>query len=129
MNPAADPASRQFKVSIKLDNADHFIRPGMYTKVSFVKERTEAKVAVPREAITRAKGKTTIAVIAADGTATIKDVVLGATNNTIFEVKQGLKPGDRVVTLSYSPIKDGQKVKLPGDKKSESGQRGQREVK
>lgn len=115
INPAADPASRQFKVSIKLDNAEGIIRPGMYTRVSFIRNRTQAKVAVPREAITRKKGKTTVVVIDRDGTATIKDVVLGATNNTLFEVKEGLKPGDRVVTLSYSPIKDGQKVKLPGN--------------
>lgn len=129
VNPAADPASRQFKVSIKLDNADGAVRPGMYTKVGFVKERTEAKVAVPREAITRSKGKTTIAVIAEDGTATIREVVLGATNNSIYEVKEGLKSGERIVTLSYSPIKDGQKVKLPGDKKNEGDRRGPREAK
>jgi len=129
VNPAADPASRQFKVSIKLDNSEGIVRPGMFTKVGFVKERTEAKVAVPREAITRTKGKTTIAVIDKDGTATVREVVLGATDNSMYEVKEGLKPGERIVTLSYSPIKDGQKVKLPDDKKGEGGRRGQREAK
>jgi RND family efflux transporter MFP subunit len=125
VNPAADPLSRQFSVRVKLDNPQKIIRPGMYARVQFVTGMVNARVTIPREAVTQSTDQSTVIVVDADGVAHKRVVVLGTTNGVLFEIKSGVEPGEKVVTLSYSAIKEGSKVKLNTKGASEAkGKRG-----
>lgn len=114
---AADPQSRQFGVWIRLDNPGRKVRPGMFAGVRIVTGRVKADVTVPREAVkTTADGKSTVTVITEDGTASVREVRVGMGDREVLEVLDGVKAGERVIRLSYSPVRDGQKIKLPSDK-------------
>ena len=111
LNFAADPQTRQFSFKVRLDNKEHALRPGMYARISVVTGEVDAKVVVPREAIsTNSDGLKTVTVIDTDNVAHIQPVKLGATDNKGSEVLEGVQARDQIVVLTFNALKDGQKV-------------------
>ncbi len=128
VNPAADPQSRAISLMIRIDNKDHALTPGMYGQITISTGTVHAKVTVPREAVTTNPDKTqTVTVVDQDNVAHVKPVKLGAGDDKGFEVLAGVNAGEKVVVLSYTPVKDGGKVTVgkPGGNGQGAGQ-GQR---
>ena len=120
LNMAADQSTRQFTARVKLQNPSMSLRPGMFGTIKIASQTVMAKVAVPQESIKKSKGSTTVAVIGKDNKVSIRSVTTGATDGKYVEIVEGLMPLERIVSLSYQSMKDGQEVKIPGDKKESS---------
>lgn len=120
LNMAADQSTRQFTARVKLQNPSMSLRPGMFGTIKIASQTVMAKVAVPQESIKKSKGSTTVAVIGKDNKVSIRSVTTGATDGKFVEIVEGLMPLERIVSLSYQTMKDGQEVKIPGDKKESS---------
>lgn len=73
------------------------LKPGMNVSVHIVVARRRHVVQVPLEAVSRDTGRPTITVVDAAGKEVAHPVRLGLANNKNVEVKQGLRPGQRVV--------------------------------
>jgi HlyD family secretion protein len=114
VNPAADPQSRQFAVRLGLDNAQNLLKPGMFAHVTFVTERVHGAVVVPREALQRGKDGTSVIVVDSENVAQRRPVTEGASDPNGIAIKQGIQPGEQVVTLSAMPVKDGATVRIAG---------------
>ena len=125
-NPSADPQSRQYGIRIRLQNPQGLLKPGMFARVGIVTQSVHTTTAVPIEAINRTDDKTTVTIVDKDSVAHVTPVVLGATDGKVQEIKSGVKRGDQVVTLSYSPVRDGATVMLPGQGGVGSGEAGGR---
>jgi hypothetical protein len=69
---------------------------------------------VPIEAVDNTPQGSTVTVVDADGTGHVRPVVVGATSPSGVQIRSGVAPGEKVVVLSYTPVKDGQKVSLGG---------------
>ena len=111
INPAADLQSRQFGIRIKVPNPDRVIKSGMYGRATIVSKRVAAKVAVPREAVrTSPSGASVVTTIDAKSVAHDRPVKIGIADASHVEILGGLKAGEKVVTLAYRPVRDGQKV-------------------
>lgn len=124
VNNAADPQNRRFSVRVGITNEDEAVRPGMFARVTLVTRRTEAAVAVPLQAVKEDRDRATVTVIGEGDKAEVREVELGARDGKFVEIRKGLRAGDRIVILSYNPVKDGQKVSI-GKPKEERGQGGQ----
>ena len=120
LNIAADQSTRQFTARVKLQNPSMSLRPGMFGTIKIASQTVMARVAVPQESIKKSKGLTTVAVIGKDSKVSIRSVNTGATDGNYVEIIEGLMPLERIVSLSYQSMKDGQEVKIPGDKKESS---------
>jgi RND family efflux transporter MFP subunit len=114
INPAANVQSRQFSIRLRLNNPGQSLKPGMYMRVAFDIGRVEATVAVPREAVRTTDEGSTVAVVDDEMKAENRDVKLGVSDNEYVQILSGVKSGEKVVTLTMSPVRDGQKVRLPG---------------
>lgn len=123
INPSADPTSRQIALRIRVENKDHSLRPGMFGKINFVTDARNVPVAVPKEAVTRSGKQATVAVIGDDNKVQIRNVTLGAIDEKVIEIRDGVKAGEKVVTLSYDQLKDGKEVKI-GDPNAKGGKGG-----
>ena len=112
INPAADTASRQFGVKVRLENLSRMVRPGMYGHITIETGRVDAPVVVPHEALIRSQedGSMTVVVARPDDTAEIRPVTLGASDDRETQIFSGVKAGERVVVLSYTQLKTGQKL-------------------
>ena len=112
INPSADPLSRQFIVRLAIDNPRNELKPGMFARVTLVTRRDRGVVVVPREAVQPGKAGPTVVVVSADGTAQRRPVSLGSSDAAGIAIASGVRAGEQVVTLSSSPVKDGQKVRI-----------------
>ena len=111
INPAADPQSRQFQVRLTLDNPKQIIKPGMYAHVTFVTDTVPHALMVPREAILTGKSGQYIVAIDDDSIGHHVPVTTGTQNVSDVQVFGNIHPGQKVVTLSALPVKDGAKDK------------------
>lgn len=114
VNPSADPQNRQFQVRLDLDNRRNLFKPGMVARVRMEIARTPHATVVPREAVQRSKNESAVFVLDAGGTAVRRRVVTGASDAIGTSVVTGLQPGERVVTLSAVPLRDGMKTIVMG---------------
>lgn len=123
LNPRADPQSRQFTIRLKLDNASGKLKPGMYARVQIQTRAVDADVVVPTDAVKTTAKNTTITVVNPDNIAQIRDVKLGMKQGGEVQVLSGVTAGEKVITLSYTPIKEGQKVTEGSGEKGAKGKK------
>ncbi len=110
INQSADPLSRQFMVRLSLDNRYNLIKPGMFARVTIETQHIRGAVVVPREAVQQGQKGPTVIVVDNASVAQHRPVTLGASDPAGIAIIQGVQPGEKVVTLSALPIKDGQSV-------------------
>lgn len=115
INPSADPQSRQFTVRAALSNFSGQLKPGMFARVAFETDRIPRAVVVPREAIQRDRDGQVVILVDDEQKAKRTPVRVGAESGEFVSILDGLKPGDRVVTMSSMPIRDGQSVTDGGE--------------
>ncbi len=116
LNPSADLSSRQFTIRVKLDNENGALRPGMYAHVKLTLENVQAAVTVPHEAISQTKSGPTVFVVNDKMVAHQVAVETGVEDSQTVQIRSGIKAGEKVVTLAYTPIKDGQTVRTGSSK-------------
>lgn len=121
INPSADPQSRQIALRIRVDNPDHTLRPGMFGKINFMTDARKAAVSVPKEAVTYKGKQATVAVVGEDNKIQMRNVTVGVSDEKVTEIIEGVQAGEKVVTLSYNPLKDGQEVKVGSGKPDGAG--------
>ncbi|MGC8669049.1 MAG: efflux RND transporter periplasmic adaptor subunit [Chthonomonadales bacterium] len=110
INAAADPTSRQFMVRVTLANPQNLLKPGMFARVTMTTQRVRS-LAVPREAVHTTPQGPYVMVIGAGNIARQVAVRTGVQDPVDIAIEEGLQPGDRVITLSANPIRDGQAVR------------------
>ncbi len=97
--PFLDPKTRTARVRIELDNPDRILKPDMFANVTIATETRREVLAVPEEAIIRSGRRSLAIVDLGDGRFSPREVVLGIDSSDGWvEVREGLAPGDRVVT-------------------------------
>jgi len=107
--PDIDRRTRTAPVEVRISNADHRLKPGMFTRLRLVLARKENAAVVPSSAIVRIEGKE-YAYVASDSRARRRLVKLGLAEGDRHEIIEGLKPGDSVIVKGLKMIRDGQKV-------------------
>jgi len=122
INPSADPESRQFQVRVTLDNRDFSIKPGTFAHVRFETGRARGEVVVPREAVQHDQAGAYVMVIDERSIARRRPVSTGTTGTDVIGIAEGVRPGDKVITLSAFPIRDGQLV-VTGGRAARRGRR------
>ncbi len=126
-NPSADLQSRQFQVRVLLSNAGNRFKPGMFARVSLETDRVKNAIVVPREAIKNGKLGATVTVVEMGkmgGKAVVRPVTTGVSDDDYTAIDSGLKPGEKVVTLSAMPVRDGMKIITAGGKGRGHGRPG-----
>jgi HlyD family secretion protein len=123
INPSADIQSRQITLKIRIENADHALRPGLFGTINFSTDSKKVDVAIPKEAVKLAGTQATVAVVNKDNKIEMRNVTTGVSDDKVIEIVQGVQAGERVVTVSYDPLKDGKDVKVDDGKGGGKGSR------
>lgn len=122
INPAADPQSRQFMVRVIMNNDKNLFKPGMFAHVNFETDRVTGVVAVPREAVDQSDKGSFVDTVDNQSKVHRLKVITGASDAAWIAV-QSLKAGDKVVTISSMPLKEGQSV-TTGKRHENGGKKG-----
>jgi RND family efflux transporter MFP subunit len=111
IDPNIDPITRTFTVYIKIENPDFRLKPGLS---GFARIRRSAKnvMAVPSIAVMNPSGEQS-QVFVVDGTnhAKLRNVRPGIVVDAMTEITEGLKEGEKVVTVGQFYLKDNDKIR------------------
>ncbi len=120
LTPVLSQETRTGEVEIEVVNSSGALKPGMFARVEIAIGERRKVLLVPEGALVKtAEGHGVFRVSAAQSKnpkAELVAVKIGSTRAGQAEVQGSLKPGDRVVTLGSSLLKDGQRVRISGEK-------------
>jgi len=140
INPKIDPSTRNFTVQGTLANPDGRLQPGMFATVTVQLGDTREVVALPASAITynpygdavfvlqpapdRERHEAEPSGSEGDGAQTVFVahrifVKTGETRNAKVEIREGVQPGDLVVTAGQLKLKENARVLIDDDAKEE----------
>ena len=105
-----DPQTGTIKVAILFPNPENLLRPGQYAKVRALMGTAKDALLVPQRAVGELQGRYQVAVVEADNTVHIRGVTAGERFDNLWLIREGLKPGDRVVAEGTQKVGNGVKV-------------------
>lgn len=111
--PVLDPATRTAEMEIEIPNGSGRLKPGMYARVRLVSTSKADALVVPKAAVVDSQGRKGVFMVQ-NNQAVFREVKLGLEEPNRFEVTDGLKEGDAVVTTGASALRDGARVQLAG---------------
>jgi membrane fusion protein (multidrug efflux system) len=109
ISPVVDPSTGTMKVTIEIDNAEHRLKPGMFTRIDVVYDVRANTLLVPKNAI-MAEDRESCVFVVKDSVALRRLVETGYVNTSHTEILKGLEKDDVVVTTGKSSLKDSIKV-------------------
>lgn len=113
----ADTASRTYAVRIAVESAPQTMRLGMTASVALTIDESTTPMVVPLTALTETDGATVVFVVDAVSKVVRKTVVtVGGVAENGAQIAGGLQVGDMVVTAGVQFLRDGMRIRLPGER-------------
>ncbi|UUD64935.1 MexC family multidrug efflux RND transporter periplasmic adaptor subunit [Pseudomonas seleniipraecipitans] len=108
---SVDRSTGQIALRGRFDNPNGVLLPGMYVRVRTPQGLDQDAILVPQRAVQRsADGKASVMVMGAENTVQPRPVTTGAMQGARWQITEGLKAGDQVITSSLTAIRPGAKV-------------------
>jgi RND family efflux transporter MFP subunit len=112
----ADPVSRTYAVRIALTVPPGTVRLGMTASVAISVDRQAPAMVVPLSALAEAEAGPTVFVLDRDSSVVrMRPVAVGAITENGVRITDGVNAGDMVVTAGVQFLRDGMRVRLPGE--------------
>src|SRR5215467_11229205 len=110
LDRSLDVKTGSIRYEVTFPNPGSFLRPGQFGKVRFVADMKKGAMVIPQEAVNELQGSYQVAVVGDDNKVSIRPVKMGERIGTMWEVADGLKPGDRVVVQGLQKAREGTTV-------------------
>lgn len=107
LDRSLDPRTGSIQYQVTFPNPGNMLRPGQFGKVRFVADMKKGAMVIPQEAVNDLQGSDQVAVVGKDNRVSIRPVTMGERIGAMWEVKEGLKPGDRVVVQGIQKAREG----------------------
>jgi len=105
-----DPKTGSIRYYVIFPNPGNILRPGQFGKVRFVADMKKGALVVPQEAVNELQGNFQVAVVDQNNKVSIRPVKMGERIGAMWEVTEGLKPGDKVVVQGLQKAREGSTV-------------------
>ena len=105
-----DLKTGSIRYEVTFPNPGNNLRPGQFGKVRFVADTKKNALIVPQEAVSELQGNYQVVVVDQDNKAHIRPVKMGERIGSMWEVTDGLKPGERVVVQGLQKAREGAPV-------------------
>lgn len=105
----ADPTSGLISARIEFPNPGGTLRTGMAGTVSIVLEERNCNPVVSESVLRRTDAGWEISVLRS-GSASVRTIETGISNNGMYEILSGLQAGDSVIVLGHDIVTDGDRV-------------------
>ncbi len=109
--PEGDPVDGKFAVEVVVPDTGHVLRPGVVARVRLAKRVHHGVLAIPRDAVITTPAGTEVYVVEGDR-ARLRDVVLGPGQGLLVMVREGLRPGERLVVRGQRDLVEGALVSV-----------------
>ena len=106
-----DPNTGTIRIVGAFPNPGNVLRPGQYAKIRALTANNASAVLVPQRAVTELQGAYQVAVVGSDNKVSIRTITVGDRFKNLWIIKDGLKPGENVITEGLMKVRDGSTVK------------------
>jgi membrane fusion protein (multidrug efflux system) len=110
LDRSLDPKTGSIRYYVTFPNPGNILRPGQFGKVRFVADVKKGAMVIPQEAVNELQGGYQVAVVDEHNKASIRPVKMGERIGAMWEVTDGLKPGDRVIVQGAQKVREGSPV-------------------
>ncbi|CAB3936043.1 MULTISPECIES: MdtA/MuxA family multidrug efflux RND transporter periplasmic adaptor subunit [Achromobacter] len=114
MDNQIDVTTGTLKLKARFENADDALFPNQFVNVRLHVLTRKDVTAIPTAAIQQGSAGAFVFLVQQDNTVQVRQVKLGAVNNGMVAVNEGLQPGDRVVVEGTDRLRAGAKVEVVG---------------
>src|SRR5467141_4450710 len=105
-----DTKTGSIRYYVTFPNPGNILRPGQFGKVRFVADMKKGAMVLPQEAVNELQGNFQVAVVDQNNKVSIRPVKMGERIGAMWEVTEGLKPGDKVVVQGLQKAREGSTV-------------------
>jgi membrane fusion protein (multidrug efflux system) len=110
LDRSLDTKTGSIRYYVTFPNPGNILRPGQFGKVRFVADMKKGAIVVPQEAVNELQGSYQVAVVDENNKVSIRPVKMGERIGAMWEVTEGLKPGDKVVVQGLQKAREGTQV-------------------
>jgi membrane fusion protein (multidrug efflux system) len=107
---AVDQKTGTLDFAAEFPNPEGLLRPGQFGRVRAVTEMAKDAIVVPKRAVQEIQGMQTVLVVGADDKVALRTIQPGETVGNLLIVREGLKPGERVIVDGVQKARPGSKV-------------------
>jgi membrane fusion protein (multidrug efflux system) len=107
---AVDPKTGTLEFFTEFPNPEGLLRPGQFGRVRAVIEMARDAILVPKRAVQEIQGMQTVLVVGADDMVALRTIQPGETVGDLLIIREGLKPGERVIVDGIQKARPGSKV-------------------
>jgi membrane fusion protein (multidrug efflux system) len=104
---AVDVKTGTLRVRAQFPNPEKLLRPGMFARIKVDLGIQPNSILVPERAVVELQGKNFVWVIGADSKATQRAVKVGQQIGENLLIREGLKPGERIVVEGLQKVREG----------------------
>jgi membrane fusion protein (multidrug efflux system) len=110
VNRQVDVRTGTLELEALFPNPANFLRPGQFARVRVLIDTKRGALLIPQRAVTELQGGYQVAVVGAENKVEIRSVKPGERYGSLWEIEEGLKPGERVVAEGVQKVKQGMLV-------------------
>jgi RND family efflux transporter MFP subunit len=110
LDRSLDVKTGSIRYEVTFPNPGDILRPGQFGKVRFVADMKKGAIVIPQEAVNELQGSYQVALVGDDNKVSIRPVKMGERIGAMWEVTEGLKPGDKVVVQGIQKAREGAQV-------------------
>jgi membrane fusion protein, multidrug efflux system len=108
IDPRIDAAGRSVAIRAKIPNPDGKLRPGLFARVTLITEQRRSVMAPETAIVPRGSDQFVYRVV--DGRAVLTKVRVGVRRDGKVELREGVRPGETVVSAGQMKLRDGAPV-------------------
>jgi len=112
LDRSLDNKTGSVRYEVTFPNPGNTLRPGQFGRVRFVLETKKGALVVPQEAVSELQGNFQVSVVGDDNKVSIRPVKTGERIGAMWEIIDGLKPGERVIVQGAQKAREGSTVKV-----------------
>jgi RND family efflux transporter MFP subunit len=112
LDRSLDVRTGSIRYEVTFPNPENGLRPGQFGKVRFVADMKKNALVIPQEAVSELQGSYQVFLVGEDNKASVQPVQMGERMGPMWEVLEGLKPGDKVIVQGIQKVRPGSSVRV-----------------
>jgi membrane fusion protein (multidrug efflux system) len=105
-----DTKTGSIRMEFTFPNPGNRLRPGQFGKVRAVVKVAKGALVIPEQAVTEIQGNRLVAVVDSENKIAMRPVKLGERSGGMWQVIEGVKPGEKVVVQGLLKVRPGSPV-------------------
>lgn len=93
-------------------NPDHELKSGMFARVNAHIGEATPRVVIPQRAVSQMQGISSVWIVSADSTVSLRPVTLGSTYGDMWSVDSGVEAGEMVLLTGQLKVHNGAKIMI-----------------